>query len=93
METIGIQCEICENTPCSLIIKADTHQKTFTKEELQEIPDYDIIGPDTLLLKYQRARIQKNWAESDKIKQIGLNMGFKLGFTKKHYEVLTNERY
>lgn len=64
-----------------------THQPIFTNKELKKIKRVKIIGPDTLLLEYQRARSKKDWDKAKRITEKGKKMRMIPVFAKDHYEV------
>lgn len=64
-----------------------TTQPIHSKEEISRIKVKEIIGPDTALFLYQKARADKNWKEADRIRKIALDeFGYTLAFRGTHYE-------
>ncbi|MES2060241.1 MAG: hypothetical protein V4438_04390 [Patescibacteria group bacterium] len=85
-------CIICKHTPCYVKSPCITHQGILTKSEIEELdakyPDNNtIIGPDTLLFCWQKARLNKDWIRADEIKVEGGALGFKVAFCGTHYEI------
>jgi len=51
------------------------------------ITDQDIIGPDTLLYNYQKAKFFKKDIKVNEIMEISLKMGYQIAFAKDRYEL------
>ena len=83
----SLNCYICDETheiTCFLDNRyVATHQKAFTTFDRT----YEIIGPDTLLYEWQKARYNKDWKEADRVKMIGKSMGLNVAFCGDRYEV------
>lgn len=61
------------------------HQSIHSEGDLsKEVP---IMGPDTLLFNYQKARFKKDWGLVDLIKEKAQQQGYSLAFFGDHYEL------
>lgn len=61
----------------------------FTKKALKDLNNFDITGPDTLLVRWQAAHQAKDYKRADKIRDIGKKMKMTLAFNKEknRYEI------
>ena len=54
-------------------------------EELDFQRDMEIIGPDTALFNYQKARFFKDFKKADEVVEVAKKLGWRLSFHKTHY--------
>lgn len=94
------QCNICrgdcliKNIPSGWNTYIATHQPIIKLRTLKRILPLPIIGPDTLLATWQYYHQQKDWEQSDAVRDIGKKLGFTVAFCQDHYEVhVTGKSY